>query len=79
MAIIGATHIGVFNIINHIKEKQNQNESIFISIERGDRAPLRNLKDMQREDRIQTIIRDRNNNRIETITFLRRIARNLTF
>jgi hypothetical protein len=30
LAVIGATHIGLFNIINHIKEEQNQNESIFI-------------------------------------------------
>ncbi len=71
-------HIGLFNIINHIRE-QNQNESIFVSIERGDPAPSRNLKDLQREERIQNIIRDRNNNQIETMTFLQRIARNFTF
>jgi hypothetical protein len=78
LIIVGSSHLGLFKVINHIREEQRDNESIFLRIERGEPAPKKNLRDRRREERLQNIIENRRvGNIIDDMTFLRRIARNL--
>jgi hypothetical protein len=78
ISVVGATHIGVYKMISHIKDEEKQTETVFRSIERGDKAPV-NRERKKREDNIQNIINDYAASNISRIKFLRSIARNLSY
>jgi hypothetical protein len=65
-------------MISHIKDEEKQTETVFRSIERGDKAPV-NRERKKREDNIQNIINDYAASNISRIKFLRSIARNLSY
>jgi len=74
--LVGESHIGVYTIIQEIQKEQQEVEVQIERMLRGEQPPKKKKKVIDRENRIMTIINDRENRSI--MDFLRGIAHNLS-
>lgn len=75
--LVGREHVGIFKIIKEMQKEQKKVELDIEMILRGTPRPSQKQRDRDRENRIQTVLNDRNNRSI--IDFLRGIAHNISF
>jgi hypothetical protein len=77
--LINRHHVGLYKIIENIRQEETKIEGVIERINMGDPRPLMTLKDKCRQERLETIMRNRRNGTLNTVDFLRGIANNLIY